>query len=242
MIRVASIFTFLTLTVTLLVGVEVAWGFWAFPVEVVKIEGNLSPEERKEVRAVVLGTLQSSGNEVRGVVAAINRLGWSRNIRVRRVWPRTIHVSLARETLAARWGDHSFLTTDGEIVRAPLAPEVFLPKLSGTLSSGSGAMQIYAMLSKQLSRHGLKATELIETKLGEWRLMLSNGTTVLLGSTDLNARMERALAVYRSVLVDRIDRVDRIDARYGSGVAVRWRNHSQRGTSLTDSYGKDLGS
>jgi len=242
MIRLTSVLTFSILTIVLLVGVEFARGFWTFPVEVVKVEGDLSSEERKEVRAAVLGTLKSSGNEVKGVVAAINRLGWSRNVRVRRVWPRTIQISLARETLAARWGEHSFLTTDGEIVRSPLAQEVFLPKLSGTFSSGSEAMQIYAMLSKRLSRNGLTATELTETKLGEWRLVLSSGTTVLIGSTDLNERMGRVLVVYRSELADRINRVDRIDARYGSGVAVRWRNHSQRGTSFTDSYGKDLGS
>ena len=130
------------------------------------------------------------------------------------------------EPLAARWGIEKFVTTGGEVVGTPGLPvaEEALPMLSGTLSTSAETMQVYGKLSARLAEVGLTLKTLRETDVGGWELTLANGVTVMLGAEDVNGRLERVLAVYADALNHQIARVDRIDARYGSGVAVRWRS------------------
>ena len=201
----------------------VAWRVLQAPVEAVRIAGDLTRVEHEEVRAAVVSTLRSAVRDVAEIASAIEELGWARDAQVRRVWPQTLQVWVERDALTARWGEDRYLTTNGEVVAAPVAPEAALPNLSGTLSSGSETMRVYEMLSDRLAAHGIGLARLEETALGGWRLTLRNGVTVLLGTEDLAARMDRVLIVYEEALRHRADDLTRLDARYGSGVAVRWR-------------------
>ncbi len=200
-----------------------AWRVLQAPVEAVRIAGDLTQIEHEEVRAAVVATLRSAVDDVAEIASAIEELGWARDAQVRRVWPQTLQVRVERDALTARWGEDRYLTTSGEVVAAPAPPEAALPNLSGTLSSGSETMRVYEMLSDRLVGHGLGLAQLEETALGGWRLTLDNGVIVLLGTEDLAARMDRALIVYEDALRGRADDLTRLDARYGSGVAVRWR-------------------
>ncbi len=206
----------------------VAWRVLQAPVEAVRIAGDLTRVEHEEVRATVVAALRSAVTSVSDVAAAIEGLDWTRYAHVRRVWPNTLQVRVERAALTARWGEDRYLTTGGEVVAAPEPPRAPLPNLTGTLSSGVETMRVYEMLSHRLAGHGIGLASLEETALGGWRLTLDNGATVLLGAEDLAARMERVLVVYEAALRDRADQVQRLDARYGSGVAVRWRPAAAR--------------
>ena len=168
------------------------------------------------------------------IVAAIESLGWTRDTRVRRIGSGVIDVSVKREALAARWGNAEYVTTAGEVVGAPGLPdqEETLPTLSGAFSTSGEAMQVYGKLSARLAGLGLTLKSLEETEVGGWRLILDDDVTVLLGSRDINGRLDRVLAVYADALTHQMHKVDRIDARYGSGVAVRWRDELAEETLL----------
>lgn len=201
----------------------VAWRVLQAPVEAVRIAGDLTRVEHEEVRSTVVAALRSAVTGVSDIAAAIEDLDWARYAHVRRVWPNTLQVWVERAALTARWGEDRYLTTGGEVVAAPEPPQALLPNLTGTLSSGVETMRVYEMLSHRLAGHGIGLASLEETALGGWRLTLHNGATVLLGAEDLAARMDRVLVVYEDALRDRADQVQRLDARYGTGVAVRWR-------------------
>ena len=219
--RSACVATLLVAVVFVLAGV--AWRVLQAPVEAVRIAGDLTRVEHEQVRAAVVATLRSAVNGVSDVATAIEDLGWARDAHVRRVWPRTLQVWVERDALTARWNEDRYLTTSGEVVAAPVPPAAVLPNLSGTLSSGADAMRLYEMLSDRLAAHGIGLARLEQTALGGWRLTLEDGTVVLLGTEDLAARMDRVLIVYEDALRGRAHEVERLDARYGSGVAVRWR-------------------
>ena len=174
----------------------------------------------------MIDTLDSAVTSASDVVSAIDALGWTRDTRVRRDGPGMINVSVKREALAARWGNAEYVTTAGEIVGAPdpATWEETLPTLSGNLFTSAEVMQLYGTLSGRLADLGLTLTGLEETDVGGWQLVLEDDVTVLLGTRDINGRLERVLAVYADALTHRMEKVDRIDARYGSGVAVRWRD------------------
>ena len=215
-------------------GATALWRLLDKPVELVRIAGNLTESEKREIRAAVMQTLDSAVTGAVDVVAAVEALGWTRGTTVRRIGGGVIDVSVKREVLAARWGNAEYVTAAGEVVEAPGPPirEEALPKLSGTHSTSDETMQIYGKFSIRLAELGLTLKHLAETPVGGWTLILEDDITVMLGVEDINGRLERVLAVYAEALVHRMDRVDRIDARYGSGVAVRWRDELAQETLL----------
>lgn len=218
--------TLLVVAAFLLAGLT--WRVLQAPVEAVRIAGDLTRVEHEEVRAAVVAALQSAVTSVSDIAESIKDLDWARDASVRRVWPQTLQVWVERAAITARWGEDRYLTTGGEVVAAPQPPLEPLPNLSGTLSSGAETMRVYQMLSNRLAAHGIGLTSLEETALGGWRLTLDTGATVLLGTEDLAGRIDRVLVVYEDALRDRTHEVARLDARYGSGVAVRWRPDGER--------------
>ncbi|MDE0056066.1 MAG: cell division protein FtsQ/DivIB [Gammaproteobacteria bacterium] len=224
--RIKSLLAVLMLVAVVGAGTAAVWRFLDTPLELVRIAGDLTEIERQEIRAAVRETLDSAATGVADVVEAIDALGWTRNTRVRLIGSGALDVSVERESLAARWGNAEYVTAAGEVVGAPGPPdrEGALPRLSGTLSTSGEAMQVYGKLSARLADIGLTLKSLEETKVGGWQLVVEDDITVLLGAEDINGRLERVLAVYANALTQRMEDVDRIDARYGSGVAVRWRD------------------
>ena len=225
-VPVKSLIAALMMTAVVGMATTAVWRYFETPVEFVRIAGELTEIEQQEIRAAVTETLDSAITGVVDVVEAIEALGWTRDTRVSRTGPGVIDVSVRREPLAARWGNAEFVTTGGEVVGAPGLPvaEEALPKLSGTLFTSAETMQVYGKLSARLADVGLTLKSLQETDVGGWELILEDDVTVMLGAEDITGRLDRVLAVYADALDQQMGRVDRIDARYGSGVAVRWRD------------------
>ena len=193
----------------------------------VRLEGQLTTPESREVQEAVAGVLSRPGvHGARDVAAAIESIGWVRQVLVRVRWPDTLHVAVVRDTLAAGWGDDAYLTTGGDIVSAPSGPDdgpgSDLPILSGSLSDGTETMRIYNLLNAPAQAAGLHIARLDEDSVGNWTVGFADGMDVVLGSMALRERFDRFLVVYRKELADSTDRVVRVDARYHTGVAVRW--------------------
>ena len=193
----------------------------------VRLEGQLTTPESRQVQAAVSSVLSGPGaHGAREVAAAIESIGWVRQVLVRLRWPDTLHVAVVRDTLAAGWGDDAYLTTDGDIVAAPSgsagAADLNLPILSGTISDGAETMRIYNLLNAPAQQAGLRIARLDEDGVGNWTVGFADGMAVVLGSTALRERFDRFLVVYGKELAGAADRAVRVDARYHTGVAVRW--------------------
>lgn len=204
-------------------------------VEVVRVAGALNDGESAQVRDAVSKALAAPGlRTASGVAEAVQALDWVREVRVRRQWPDGLHVAVARETLAARWGDAGWLTTSGNVVAAPADANdprlAKLPSLRASASDGARAMRVFAVLGHASRSAGLRLVALEEDAAGEWRASFAGeandtgaGTVdVLLGATDLRERLMRFGAVYRRALRDARRPLLYADARYDTGVAVRW--------------------
>lgn len=201
-------------------------------VSVVRVEGSLSAAEGEQVRYAVAEELATPGlPTATDVAAAVHALGWTREVRVRLHWPDTLHVVVARETLAARWGEDDWLTTSGKIVPAANANArraADLPMFHTTHADAARAMQVFNLLNESAADAGLQVVRLEESVGGDWSVLFANEIEVVLGATDLSERFERFIAVYRALLRDRAPlhdtrgRLSSVDARYDTGVAVRW--------------------
>ena len=203
-------------------------------VKTVRLDGDLTQAEGQEVQEAVTGALTQPGiGTATDVVGAVQRLGWVRDVQVRRLWPDVLHVSVQRQTLAARWGDadHSYLTTGGDIVplpaddRDPMLRQ--LPVLKAQHASSAEAMRLNTLLNEIAGAENLRLHRLEQDDAGHWTATLASGLPVVLGASDLGGRFGRFLVVYRQVLRYEIADVERVDARYKTGVAVRWKEAEQ---------------
>ena len=198
----------------------------------VRLEGQLTVPESREVQEAVATVLSRPGpHGAREVAAAVESIGWVRQVMVRLHWPDTLHVEVVRDTLAARWGDDAYLTTGGDVVPLPLdaghGADSDLPILSGSLSDGAEIMRIYNLLNAPARAVGLRIVRLDEDGVGNWTVAFADGLQVVLGSIALRERFDRFLVVYGKELAESSERVVRVDARYHTGVAVRWESESQ---------------
>ena len=197
----------------------------------VRLEGQLTLPESREVQEAVAAVLARPGvHGAREVAAAVESIGWVREVLVRLRWPDTLHVEVVRDTLAARWGDDAYLTTGGDVVPVPTdsddGTDSDLPILSGSLSDGAEIMRIYNLLNAPARAVGLRIVRLDEDGVGNWTVAFDDGLEVVLGSIALRERFDRFLVVYGKELADSSERVVRVDARYHTGVAVRWESES----------------
>ena len=83
-------------------------------------------------------------------------------------------------------------------------------------------MEIFRLLQQYAARQDLSILELSENAQGEWQLGLASGTIVRLGAANIEARMNRFLNAYASIINQQQRPVAYVDARYPSGIAVRY--------------------
>ena len=227
-------------------------------VRVVKVEGQLSEAEAAQIRRRIGQVLQRRllTMDVARLRERVLELSWPGAVSVRKVWPDTIVVRVARRSVVARWADAGYLTPAGEILNTPNGP-LDLPVFDCALSSPRQAMELYRYLQGMARDAGLVIDQVVENELGEWRLAVSapattpaetqnapgagkgagdiaswasdpGSLTVMLGADRLRERMQRFLVACSRLLGSRAGAVEYVDLRYQNGIAVRWREGGVR--------------
>lgn len=233
---IRSVVLALLAVVALVGGLRLLAGIATTDFRVVRVEGELTPREREQVRAAVAtGLERPGGGSVADVVEVVEGLGWVREVRARRHWPDALHVAVRRETPVARWGRDAWLTTSGAVVSSDQleqAPALTaLPTIAAARADGAQAMDIFNRISSATAAEGLRLVALTENNAGDWSATFADGVQVMLGRTALRERTERFAAVYRAHLRAEAQTrrnatpegaLARADARYANGVAVRW--------------------
>lgn len=164
------------------------------------------------------------------IKADLERRPWVDSAAVRRVWPDRLVVNIREKKPLAYWGDGRLVSRKGEVF-TPANPEVAgtLPTLSGPDEQVREVIDMARSLSDRLAAHGLGFAGLSLASRGAWTLSLANGIQVELGRDQVAERFDRFLTVYESRLASHAAEVSRIDARYGNGVAVRWKRDEPAG-------------
>ena len=97
--------------------VRVAWGYISGPLDLVRVEGDLSEGERPVVIAALYEAM-SKGNVIsaRALRQEIANINWVRAVTVRRTWPNSVHVAVNRDIPTVRWGSNEYLNGKGDIL------------------------------------------------------------------------------------------------------------------------------
>lgn len=221
--KFAVIFSAVALAVLL---TEPLQSWFERPVGAVKVSSQLRYVKQDTVIAVIEPLLQKGywQTDLATIERELENLTWVDSVMVRRVWPDSLDVQITEQQAIARWDNDQLISYRGKIFR-PDSIKGFekLPRLNGPVDSQADVMQQFSVLSDVLRANHLQLVALDLDAQGNWRAELSGEVVMEFGGGDLMEKVQRFLLVYRHSLQPRFEQVARIDLRYGSGLAVGWR-------------------
>ena len=195
------------------------------PVNAVRVEGEFKHQTRAQVHAAISG--YAAGGFFSVDVDAMRRaalgLPWVASAAVRRVWPDTLQVTVLEHKPRARWGAHALLNEQG-VVFTPLAVSFppGLPLLEGPPGFETAVLACMAKFNLALQPLRQQVQRLTLDERRALSMTLSNGVEVLLGREEVDARLQRYIVAYPSVLALRETQLFTVDLRYTNGFAARW--------------------
>jgi len=150
---------------------------------------------------------------------ALEKLPWVREARVARHWPDTLVVSLTEHEPLARWNEDALVNPHGEVFAAASNRE--LPRFSGPEDSSVEVTLAWQRYQAILGPLGRSVRELQLSSRGGWQMRLDNGTQIVLGRDEPDARLARFTAIYPRLFAADATQPAYVDLRYVDGFAVR---------------------
>ena len=173
---------------------------------------NISKVSNKEWFDVDVESVENSLYAIKGVDYAL----------VKKVWPSTLVIYLFDRKPIAYWNNNQILLENMVII----TPEVFsfngnLPYLESTDIEGRDYIfETYQNLNDIVKSNSLSILK-VTYKGNQFKLLLSNDTQVILGSSKLQSRLELFLESYKKV--KDYKSVEYFDMRYSDGFTVKYK-------------------
>lgn len=199
------------------------------PINTVRVESPLHQVTEDEVRTLLARYTESGflGVDVQDLRDELERNPWIADASVRRVWPDVLAIRIEEETPIAIWGDAALLNKHREAFVAPLRePLDHLPRLSGPDGAEEMVVARYQKFSERLIEDGMTVASMSVDERGSWRLKLSDGPELRLGREQVEARLERFIAMYTTDLREQLADAGTVDLRYRNGFSVSAANVS----------------
>ncbi len=226
MLRLLAWILALALVALPVVAVVNGWvGAEQFPLRTLRVQGTLQRVDEAQLRAIVLPHAQRGFFAVQldRIRNDVDALPWVARAEVRKHWPDVLIVAISEHRPFARWGEERLLSEQGRIFPAK-SVEVprGLPLLDGPESRVVEVVALYNQARERLANAGGVRSVALD-KRGSWSIVLGNGTEVVLGRNDPDARLERfAPLLPRLIAQHPGQRLARADLRYTNGFSLTW--------------------
>src|SRR5690606_12802792 len=137
---------------------------------------------------------------------------------VRKHWPDVLEVRISEHRPFARWGGDRLLSEQGRLFPAQgIEVPPGLPLLDGPESRVAEVVALYNQARERLANAGGVRGVTLDRR-GSWSIALADGTEVVLGRDDPEARLQRfAPLLPRLVAQHPGQRLARADLRYTNG-------------------------
>jgi cell division protein FtsQ len=204
--------------------VPVVQGLGRHAVNSVRVAGEFKHVSRKALEQVVAEQITKGFFEVdvEAVRVASRALPWVREASVRRVWPDSLHVAIVEREPVARWNDEALMEGDGTLFQPHgKGRELNLPELFGPPESEREVLAAHARFRTVLGSLGGGIESLRLLARGGWRLVLANGTTLVLADGQDRATLKRFARAAAEEIAEHLDQIEQVDLRYAGGFAVR---------------------
>jgi len=200
----------------------------AFPLRIIRIEGELSRVERAQIVEALQGRLQGTffTADLELVRQRFETVPWVRRAVVRRSWPDRLDVRIEEHVELARWGnseDRQLINVHGEIFTA--ISDRDLPIFSGPPGSEREVTRGYAEFGAALKPLALAPRQVLLNERRSWQVKLDSGLVLKLGrdlpKDSVRDRLARFIEIYPRTLGQMKRRLDYVDLRYPNGFVLR---------------------
>ena len=192
-----------------------------WPIRWLEVAGELDRTTPEQVRAAVAVEAGSGffAVDIEQARTAVESLPWVATATISRRWPDALEIEVVEHRVVARWNQTGLLSASGEVFDvAGTAGMQGLTHLSGPEPRREDVFETWKDLRRQLVPAGLEISRLELDPRGSWALQLDSGQALLLGREQINARLQRFLAVHRQLVG--MNNVARVDLRYPNGLAI----------------------
>ena len=227
MLRLMGWILALALVALPVVAVVNGWvGGERWPLRTLRVQGDLHRVDETKLRATVLPFAQRGLFAVKldRIQVAVNALPWVENAEVRKHWPDVLEVRIREHRPYAQWGTDRLLSHQGKLFAAGNVMDLpkGLPMLDGPDARVPEVVALYNQARERLANAGGVRGVAVDRR-GSWSITLANGTDVVLGRQDANARLQRfAQLLPRLVAQHPGQQLTRADLRYTNGFALVW--------------------
>jgi len=192
-----------------------------FPLNEVRVEGELKHVTREQVKLIASRYLQGNFFTVDLVRTrqAFEKLPWARSVSVRRRWPNRLEVVIEEHQALARWGNIALVNTHGELFHA--ASDADLPVFYGPGDGVKEVAEHYGEFGELILPVEMKLTEVTLTPRRSWQVTTNTGMVISLGREKMDMRLARFMQVYSKTYEGLKGDLKYVDLRYPSGFAVR---------------------
>jgi len=228
-----------TLPVVAIVNGWIGAGHW--PLRTLRVEGRLQRVDAERLRATVLPYASRGFFAVRlgDAQAAVARLPWVERAEVRKRWPDILEVRIVEHRPFARWGRDRLLSQHGQLFPSQGAgiPNG-LPLLDGPDTRVADVVALYNESRALFAPGGIDVRAVALDPRGSWSLQLSNGTDVIVGSSEARLRVTRFARLLPQLLSQKQLPLRRADLRYTNGFALSWPSTTPTPPTAPQSQGK----
>lgn len=206
-----------------------------FPIKHIDVQGQFDTVKTENLQSVF--AKYASGSMLflseHQLAQALQSIPVIDQVLVKRIWPSTVQIVLQQKYPIARFGETQLLSNRGILfLPSDMHQAEGLPYINGPESRANQLWQVYITLNKILLPVDLKILRLEVSPRLSYSLVLNNGLTLYLGSTDIAERVSLFVRVYAKSLHARIAQMDYVDMRYNSGMAVGWKVLPSQNASL----------
>jgi cell division protein FtsQ len=202
-----------------------------WPLRTLRLQGELKRVDAQRVRAAVLPFARQGFFAVRldDAQAAVARLPWVERAEVHKRWPDVLEVRIAEHRPFALWGKDRLLSEHGRIFpRGNLVPPSGLPQLQGPDARVADVVALYNESRALFVPNNLKVETLTLDARGSWSLALSDGSQVVVGSSEARLRLQRFARLLPQLLAQKRQPLQRADLRYTNGFALVWAGDAEQ--------------
>ncbi len=200
------------------------WEPTLLPIRAVSIEGEMHGLSREALQQTISEEISGGilTQDLATLRARVQALPWVEQASARRIWPDRIQITVREHSALARWNESGLVTEQGVVFRPS---DGRLPAGLARLGAAEDdqAPEVVGRFldwGSRLLALGLIVDGVQRDARGDWTIELLGGTDVLLGTDDIEERLERLIAAYSQI--ESIGIPTRLDLRYANGLAVRW--------------------
>ena len=172
-----------------------------FPLQNIQISGPLQNVSRVDIEAAISAQIQGNYFSLKldRIEKAIKALPWVESAKVRRRWPRNLHIDVREQRPVAQWGSQNWMNSSGDVFAVDYRDITGrLPMFNGAPGSNKKILEHYRRWANVLAGTGLQIKAISLSARYEWsvtvylnRSRVSATVPSIVGGQSLGAQKRR---------------------------------------------------